>query len=253
MAYFTGLYNDRRPPQPASANRHTAETEGAGPWPKQVVTGCMLPLAGLWTLLLFGCAGYDAQPMNDSAVSIADIRRDHLPYVNRLTARNPADITLVVIHCTELPDLATAREYGERIHYPDTQTGNAGHYYIDRDGSVFEYVPPERVAHHVSGHNANSIGIELVNSGRYPNWYQADQQEMSEAYPDPQIEALNDLLTHLQEQLPGLNRIAGHEALDTRMVPASDNPQAMVRRKLDPGPLFPWRQVLDRHPQLRQE
>jgi N-acetylmuramoyl-L-alanine amidase len=49
-------------------------------------------------------------------------------------------VELVVIHCTELPDLAIAREYGERALY-DNGTGNSGHYYIDRDGAIYRYVP----------------------------------------------------------------------------------------------------------------
>ena len=40
-----------------------------------------------------------------------------LPYVDALAARDPAAIDTVVLHCTELPDLATARAYGERVHY----------------------------------------------------------------------------------------------------------------------------------------
>ena len=43
------------------------------------------------------------------------------------------DVDLVVIHCTELPDLAIAREYGERVLH-DNGSGNSGHFYIDRDG-----------------------------------------------------------------------------------------------------------------------
>ena len=39
-----------------------------------------------------------------------------LAYVDRLDFRTPDSIRRVVIHATELPDLATAREYGERIH-----------------------------------------------------------------------------------------------------------------------------------------
>ena len=62
-----------------------------------------------------------------------------LPYEARLDARPRAQIDLVVIHCTELPDLATAREYGERVLY-DSGTGNSGHYYIDRDGTVHLWV-----------------------------------------------------------------------------------------------------------------
>ncbi|HWS77121.1 MAG TPA: N-acetylmuramoyl-L-alanine amidase, partial [Thermomonas sp.] len=95
------------------------------------------------------------------------IRRQPLPYADALAARESGDIDLVVIHCTELPDLAMAREYGERVLYA-SGTGNSGHYYIDRDGSIHEYVDPARIAHHTRGFNPRSIGIELVNSGRYP-------------------------------------------------------------------------------------
>ena len=81
-----------------------------------------------------------------------------LPYEARLEARAPSQIDLVVIHCTELPDLALARQYGERELYA-SGTGNCGHYYIDRDGSVHRYVDPLRIAHHVRGYNARAVGI----------------------------------------------------------------------------------------------
>lgn len=162
-----------------------------------------------------------------------------LPYVDRLPER-PADaVTRVVIHCTELPDLATAREYGEKVLY-DSGAGNSGHYYIDRDGTIVRYVPGTRVAHHVRGGNADSIGIELVNRGRYPDWFAAHNQTMTELYPEAQIAALRALLVQLCEAFPNLREIAGHEDLDTARVPASDDPSVLVPRKLDPGPLFPW-------------
>lgn len=166
-----------------------------------------------------------------------------LPYVAQLGERAPADVDLVVIHCTELPDLAMARSYGERVLY-DSGSGNSGHYYIDRDGSIVEYVPVHRIAHHVSGYNPRSIGIELVNTGRYPHWLDSRHQAMDEPYPDPQIDALIDLLQHLCATLPGLRHIAGHEALDTQEEVASDDPDRRVARKRDPGPLFPWPRVL---------
>lgn len=166
-----------------------------------------------------------------------------LPYLAQLGERAPSEIDLVVIHCTELPDLAMARSYGERVLY-DSGSGNSGHYYIDRDGSIVQYVPVERVAHHVSGYNPRSIGIELVNTGRYPHWLDSRHQAMDEPYPDAQIAALIDLLQHLCDTLPGLQHIAGHEALDTRMEPSTDDPEREVRRKRDPGPLFPWPRVL---------
>lgn len=166
-----------------------------------------------------------------------------LPYVERLQSRARSAIDLVVIHCTELPDLATARAYGERIVHA-SGTGNSGHCYIDRDGSVFRYVPDTRIAHHVRGYNERSIGIELVNRGRYPDWLDSRMQVMHEPYPDAQIAALLALLAHARDELPGLARIAGHEDLDRQLVPASNDASMRVRRKLDPGPQFPWARVL---------
>lgn len=171
------------------------------------------------------------------------IRDQPLPYIAKLQARDVAGIDLVVIHCTELPDLATAREYGERIVHP-SGTGNSGHYYIDRDGSVLRYVPDDRAAHHVRGMNEHTLGIELVNTGRYPDWFDSRNQTMTESYPDTQVDALIALLAHLRATLPNLRRIAGHEDLDTTLVEASDDSALQVPRKLDPGPLFPWPRVL---------
>jgi len=166
-----------------------------------------------------------------------------LPYESLLELRPLDRIDLVVIHCTELPDLASARTYGELVLY-DSGTGNSGHFYIDRDGSVLQYLEVERVAHHVRGYNPRSIGIELVNVGRYPHWLAAGNQTMSEAYTEAQIESLIGLLRLLQTELPALAYIAGHEDLDTTKVPASDDASVQVHRKLDPGPLFPWQRVM---------
>lgn len=166
-----------------------------------------------------------------------------LPYVERLQVRTLDSLDLIVIHCTELPDLAMAREYGERVVHP-SGTGSSGHYYVDRDGSVFRYVPERRMAHHTRGYNERSIGVELVNTGRYPDWYDSQRQTMTETYPDAQIETLTALLTHLATIAPTLRYIAGHEDLDTNMVPASDDATRLVRRKLDPGAMFPWPRVL---------
>jgi N-acetylmuramoyl-L-alanine amidase len=173
-----------------------------------------------------------------------------LPYEARLATRPPSSIDLVVIHCTELPDLATARTYGERALY-DSGTGNSGHYYIDRDGSIHMFVAPERVAHHTRGYNERSVGIELVNTGRFPDWMDSRRQAMDEPYTDAQIAALTALLARLERELPALAFIAGHEDLDTARVPASDDPAQQVFRKRDPGPQFPWPRILEAVPLQR--
>jgi len=167
-----------------------------------------------------------------------------LPYQGRLQSRRVDEIDLVVIHCTELPDLETAREYGERILYPQSGTGNSGHFYIDRDGRVEQWLALEHIAHHVRGFNPRSIGIELVNSGRYPNWLDSRHQAMAEPYPTTQVAALLKLLGMLRSTLPALRWIAGHEELDTEMVSAEDDPSRLIRRKVDPGPQFPWQDIL---------
>ena len=174
-----------------------------------------------------------------------------LSYVDRLECRSLVTVAMVVIHATELPDLAMAREFGEEIHHRESQTGNSGHFYIDRDGTVEQWVPLERVAHHVRGHNANSIGIELVHRGRWPDWFDSRHQDWNDPYPDQQITALIDLLKKLVSTLPNLKHIAGHDELDTDMIPAGDDPERLIRRKLDPGPTFPWPSVLQAIPLVR--
>ena len=174
-----------------------------------------------------------------------NIVEDLLPYWQRLQKRDPQVINLVVIHCTELPDMKMAREFGERIIYSDSGTGVSGHYYVDRDGSMFRYVPEDRVAHHVIGHNEHSIGIELVNLGRFPKWYHSTSQYPNVPYPNEQIDALKELLKDLRERNPNLKNIAGHSDLDITMIPAEDDPNIMIRRKIDPGPQFPWDEILN--------
>jgi N-acetylmuramoyl-L-alanine amidase len=170
---------------------------------------------------------------------------DPLPYELQLDVRPLSQIDLVVIHCTEVPTLELSREFGERVLYTGSGTGNSGHYYIDRDGSVVLYVRPDRIANHVRGYNPRSVGIELVNTGRYPHWRDSKHQAMDEPYPDAQSEALIGLLRQLQSQLPALHYIAGHADLDTEQETAVDDPTVQVPRKRDPGPLFPWSRVME--------
>ena len=166
-----------------------------------------------------------------------------LPYVSKLDSRDAPSIRIVVIHCTETPTLASARSFGELIHYA-SGSGNSGHFYVDRDGRVEEYVPIERVANHTRGWNPQSVGIELVNTGRFPDWLHSQHQQMTEAYPAAQIDALLALLAELKQRCPQLLEIAGHEDLDVTDVDSTDDPSIKVRRKRDPGPMFPWDEVL---------
>jgi N-acetylmuramoyl-L-alanine amidase len=174
-----------------------------------------------------------------------------LQYVDRLDQRAPSQIDLLVVHSTELPTLQMAREYGEMIQYESSLSGNSGHFYIDRDGRIEQYVPIDRVAHHVRGYNARSIGVELVNSGRYPHWYRRESQTQTEPYPTEQIDALIALCNHLSQQLRSLVWTAGHDELDISEIPADDDSATLIRRKLDPGMHFPWARLLAATPLKR--
>jgi len=167
-----------------------------------------------------------------------------LSYESRLEERGVDAIDLVVIHCTELPDMAMTREFGERVRYAATGTGNSGHYYIDLDGSVHRFVAATRKANHTFGYNTRSIGIELSNIGRYPHWGDSRHQAFTTPYTQAQIDALLALLRQLRHELPNLKYIAGHEDLDRRLEPASDDASIMLPRRQDPGPLFPWDAVV---------
>ena len=125
-----------------------------------------------------------------------------LAYIEKLEARPVEAVELVVIHCTELPDLVEARVAGERVLYP-SGTGNSGHFYIDRAGQVHVWVPIERIAHHVRGHNARSVGIELINRGRYPDWLASTSQRMDQPYTAEQVAALRTLLRELSANRRG--------------------------------------------------
>src|SRR3546814_16281369 len=83
-----------------------------------------------------------------------------------------------------------AREYGERVLHTGSGTGNSGHYYVDRNGDCHRFVAPDRVPHHVRGYNPRSIGIELVNAGRWPHWLDSRHQQTERAAPHAQTAAL---------------------------------------------------------------
>ena len=102
----------------------------------------------------------------------------------------------------------------------------------------------KKVAHHVRDYNERSVGIELVNLGRYPNWLDSRNQIMKEPYPPDQIDALLELLQNLLQRLPALKKISGHSTLDTTKVAASNQADRLVFRKQDPGPRFPWEDIL---------
>jgi N-acetylmuramoyl-L-alanine amidase len=173
------------------------------------------PLALLGALLcilvLGGCAGIPA--------------RNPLAQWERSPNQNKRGPVLIVIHYTaensveqSLKTLKTANGKG-RV---------SAHYLIGADGKRYQLVSDERRAWHAgAGHwgtisdvNSASIGIELDNDGSRP---------FAQAQIDSLILLLDDLCR--RHHIPR-TAIIGHEDL-------------APGRKIDPGPLFPWKQLAD--------
>jgi N-acetylmuramoyl-L-alanine amidase len=103
------------------------------------------------------------------------------------------------------------------------QAGVSAHYLIGRDGAIIQLVDERARAWHAGASrwgamhdlNSASIGIELDN-------------DSSEPYPAVQIDSLLRLLADLRER--------------HRLRPASflGHSDVAPRRKVDPGPHFPW-------------
>lgn len=170
------------------------------------------------------------------------IKKNLLPYGEDLEHRSLSDITTVVFHCTELPTIEMTLEYALKEKY-ESGTGDSGHYYLDRDGTVWQYVELDRTAHHVRDRNHDTVGVEIVNTGRYPDWHHLDHQQMTEPYTEKQYKSCEELLARLMAVLPSLREVTRHSDLDGEWVPSTDCPELMVRRKVDPGPLFDWGRI----------
>jgi len=169
-----------------------------------------LPILGL--ALLAGCAG--GPPIDRSYTSVSQESR----------------VRYVIVHYTE-GDLARAFDVL-------TNGPVSSHYLIsDRPAAIYQLVDENRRAYHAGESawqkdaqlNASSIGIELVN----PGYRDTPQGRVYFDYPQQQITLLIDLLRQI---------VARHRIDPARILGHSD---IAPQRKVDPGPLFPWRRLAD--------
>src|ERR1044072_1556379 len=131
-------------------------------------------------------------------------------------------ISMVVLHYTGMADAESAIA---RLRDPEARV--SCHYLIAEDGQILRMVAEEHRAWHaglsywrgVSGVNACSIGIEIVNPGH---------EHRSRPFTEEQMEALIPLLSAIVTRyaIPPAN-VVGH----SDVAPA---------RKEDPGELFVW-------------
>ena len=153
---------------------------------------------------------------------------------------DPADISLIVIHCVSLPEGQFGTGAPERLFLGQLDCTEhesfadlsdlhvAPHLFIDRAGAVTQFVPFNQRAWHAgvsawgrrSGCNDFSIGIEL-------------EGDVASRFTRSQYDALHTVLINLCEHYPqlGVDRIVGHQ-------------DVAPGRKFDPGPFFDWHGLL---------
>ena len=132
---------------------------------------------------------------------------------------------VIVVHYTEQDsvqrslDTLRTRNSGGRV---------SAHYLVGDDGAIYQLVADDDRAWHAGAGrwgtihelNSASIGIEIDNDG-------------SEPFSEPQVAALVRLLDDLTTR---------HRIPKTEVIGHSD---LAPGRKIDPGPLFPWKRLFD--------
>ena len=166
-------------------------------------------------------------------------------------------LLLLLAGCTSGPEIDTrysavaqdSRAQFIVLHYTSTDFEHSlellsrgevsSHFLIDRaPAKIYRLVDENRRAWHAGESewqgrtwlNSSSIGIELVNPGYEQT---ADGRRLWYPYPEPQIDALILLLKDIMQRhglKPGA--IIGHSDI-------------AAQRKVDPGPLFPWKRLAD--------
>lgn len=115
-------------------------------------------------------------------------------------------INLIVVHCSATKEGKDFREKDIRRWHLDRGFSDIGyHYVVDLDGTVEAGRNLAKPGAHVSGHNANSIGIVYV-GGLDAKGKPKDTRTTAQKH------ALLDLLQKLKERFPAA-RICGHRDL----------------------------------------
>ena len=138
--------------------------------------------------------------------------------------------TFLILHYTETVGMKDAEDYFlARKEHPEKKKVSA-HYMVDEDGSVYQYVDEEKRAWHaglsywdgLDDINTHSIGIEIVNPGHKYGYRE---------FPPAQMNAVAALCKDI---------LSRHAIPAHRVVAHSD---IAPDRKIDPGELFPWRDL----------
>lgn len=169
-----------------------------------------------------------------------------------------APIDMVMLHfCSDVVENPDNPFNVDRIYEIFTSVTVSAHYLIGRDGTVYRFVPENRVAYHAGKGvipwqpertnrlNDYSIGIEMLNVGSAEDMKifmsPAKYQAYAAAHPDwigftdAQYAALRTLLEHIRSRHPDIK-------LDRRHI-IGHSEYAGKARRTDPGTTFDWTRI----------
>ena len=132
------------------------------------------------------------------------------------------NLSEIIIHCTDTrpewwSDRSSADKVAEvrRWHVEERKWSDVGsHYLIDRDGTVIEGRPLERVGAHVKNHNTGTIGISLF--GGHGG---ASTDDFFDNFTEDQDRALRTLINKLRDDYPSITKVTGHNAYASKACP----------------------------------
>jgi len=193
---------------------------------------------------------------NDESLSQSDpeidVEKRFLP--DEASEERVEQITHVVIHFSSNAGIDYKNPHDvEAVRQIFIDYDVSCHYMIDRDGTIYELVPDDRVAYHAGKGeipkepqytdrlNHYSIGIELLAIGAKEEMASMIDAEtydkISEehiGYTDEQYEALDALIDVLVARHPTLEKTRDHIIGHDEYAP---------ERKTDPGSLFDWGKI----------
>ena len=132
-------------------------------------------------------------------------------------------INEIIVHCTATrPEWMADKPTSAKVAEIDAWHRQRGwsqvgyHYLLDRDGTIAEGRPIEKVGAHVKGHNKNTIGVSLI--GGHGS---AETDDFADNYTPEQDAALRKLLASLKAA-HGITKVSSHHDYAAKACPGFD-------------------------------
>lgn len=150
-----------------------------------------------------------------------NIIRGKAVFKNKLTPRSAAKITTLVIHHVAMSKCSF--DDVQRMHYGFGWSGIGYHYFIRKDGTIYEGRPELTLGAHAKGHNTESIGISCE------GYYHTDTKVHDTVMPHEQFKALVELTKDIMHRYKGIKVKKHSEVCATAC----------------PGNKFPWSEFIN--------